>query len=135
MVAAGFALMLEGGSLTPVAADYESAAEIAALEAAPAPQLSEAQKIERLIGFVHNLKDAVFIRNGEEYSAEQAAQHMQLKLKNAGSRVQTADEFIERCASRSFLSGKDYQIRLAGRTRPSAEVLREELRKIETGEG
>lgn len=116
----------------------QAAAAAAPMASAPvsrssrAPPLTEAQKIDRLITYIGNLQGAVFIRNGDEHTAAEAAQHMQMKREKAGDRVKTVDDFIRLCASRSYLSGKAYQIRLAdGRTLTSEQVLREELARLE----
>jgi len=93
--------------------------------------LSETQKIESLITSIETLKGAVFIRNGSEYSAEQAAHHLRMKWDKAGSKVKTAEDFIDKCASRSSLSGQKYQIRFAnGKTENSEDYFHDELRKI-----
>jgi hypothetical protein len=93
--------------------------------------LSEAQKIESLITSIETLKGAVFIRNGSEYSAEQAAHHLRMKWDKAGSRVKSAEDFIEKCASKSSMSGEKYQIRFAnGKVENSEDYFHDELRKI-----
>lgn len=79
--------------------------------AAFSQDVSETEKIQYLIALVENLQDAKFIRNGTEYDAKQAADHLRLKLKKAGGRVKTANDFINFCASRSFLSGEPYRIK------------------------
>ena len=61
----------------------------------------EARKIEHLIAAVARLSDAKFIRNGVAYDAAKAAEHLRLKLREAGARVATAEDFIRLCASRS----------------------------------
>lgn len=116
----------------------QAAVAAAPMASAPAPQssaappLTESQKIDRLIAYVGNLKSAVFIRNGDEHTAIEAAKHLQMKREKAGDRVKTADDFIRLCASKSYWSGKAYQIRLAdGRTRSAEDVLREELARLE----
>ncbi len=96
-----------------------------------APQ-TEAQKIEALIQAVADLEGAVFIRNGSEYTAKAAADHLRLKWKNAGRRVKTAPEFIQYCASGSSLSDRPYEIRLKdGRTVLSRDWLWTELKRTE----
>jgi hypothetical protein len=103
---------------------------LASVAVARAP-LTEIQKIESLITSIETLKGAVFIRNGSEYSAEQAAHHIRMKWDKAGSRVKTAEDFIEKCASQSSMSGEKYQIRFAnGKVQNSEDYFREELRKI-----
>ena len=90
----------------------------------------EKKKIEYLIFSVENLKGAKFIRNGSEYDGKQAAEHLRLKLKKAGAKVQTADDFIRLCASQSYMTGKPYMIRLSeGKIIRSEEYFREQLKK------
>jgi hypothetical protein len=91
---------------------------------------TEKKKIDFLIFSVENLKGAVFIRNGSEYDGKKAAEHLRLKLKNAGSRVQTADDFIRLCASRSYTTSKPYMIRFSdGKTIKSEKYFREKLKE------
>jgi len=73
----------------------------------------EQQKIEYLIGSIGQLHDAHFIRNGTEYDADRAADHLRTKLRYAGSRIRTAEDFIRYCATGSSVTGEKYQIRFA----------------------
>jgi len=82
----------------------------------------EAAKIQHLIGSVETLEGAKFIRNGSEYDAQSAANHLRLKLKNAGKRVRTAEDFIKYCASKSSITGEAYLIRFTDGTTVKAEV-------------
>jgi hypothetical protein len=89
----------------------------------------EKKKIEFLISSVENLKGAKFIRNGSEYDGKQAAEHLRMKLQNALV-VETADDFIRLCASKSSVSGKPYMIRLPdGKTIKSEEYFRKKLKE------
>lgn len=100
----------------------------------PAPRQlpTEQQKIDYLIAVVADLHDAAFIRNGTAYDASQAAAHMRLKLRFAGSRVKTADDFIRCCATGSSVSGVNYTIRFAnGPTVDAASWLRSKLAAYE----
>jgi hypothetical protein len=98
---------------------------------APAP-LSEAQKIEALIQAVARLQGAVFLRNGSEHTPAEAAEHLRLKWRKAGSRVKTAPDFIRLCATGSSVSGRPYEIRLRdGRTVPARDWLWTELKRLE----
>ena len=100
-----------------------------ALAAGPAPL--EARKIDFLIGAIETLQDAQFIRNGTAYDAAAAASHLRLKLRYAGSRVASADDFIRLCATGSSLSGKPYQIRYTdGRVVSSEAFLRQRLNEF-----
>ena len=95
-------------------------------------QLSEAQKIQALIHSVETLQGAVFIRNGTEYDAAKAASHLRMKLDYAGKKVRTAEQFIDKLATGSSMTGKPYKIRFAdGRTVESAVFFHEQLRKLE----
>ena len=91
----------------------------------------EKKKIEFLLSSVENLKGAKFIRNGSEYDdGKAAADHLRMKLKTAGSRVKNSDDFIRLCASRSYITGKPYMIRLSnGKTIKSEEYFREKLKE------
>jgi hypothetical protein len=97
-----------------------------------AAHLSEAQKIEALIASVGQLKGAVFIRNGSEHQAPEAAAHLRRKLDYAGKRIHTAEQFIDKLATGSSMTGKPYRIRFAdGHSVESAVYFREQLRKLE----
>ena len=52
----------------------------------------------------------LFIRNGKEYSAPEAREHLQMKRKRGKRHYSDTEEFIEKIASKSSLSGKDYLI-------------------------
>jgi hypothetical protein len=94
--------------------------------------LTEAEKIEQLLSEVETVKGDVFIRNGVEYSAKDAADHLRTKLQAAGDKIATAEEFIENVASASSLSGEPYRIRLANGTEVlAADYLREKLAQLE----
>lgn len=94
--------------------------------------LTEEQKITHLITFIRNLKGAIFVRNGDEHTAQAAADHLQMKREKAGARVKTAEEFIDKIASKSSMSGELYMIRFAnGKVFPCQMVLSNELQKLE----
>lgn len=110
-----------------------AAAPSAALAPSQPAPLTEAQKIDRLIGYVAQLDDVAFIRNGKEHTAADAAKHMQLKRDKAGERCDTAEEFIRVCASFSSRSGEAYLMRFPdGRTRTAEDVLREQLAAMDS---
>ena len=87
-----------------------------------AQESHEADKIQYLISSIETLKGANFIRNGKMYDAGRAADHLRLKLKAAGDRVKTAEDFIRLCASKSSLSGEPYRIRFSDGTTVETEV-------------
>lgn len=90
----------------------------------------EKKKIDFLLSSVENMRGAKFIRNGTEHDGKEAAAHLRMKLQKAGGKVQTADDFIRLCASKSFLSGKPYRIRSSdGKTVDSGKYFREKLKE------
>ncbi|MBS0580822.1 MAG: DUF5329 family protein [Proteobacteria bacterium] len=92
----------------------------------------ERQKIDYLIGSVEGLQGAEFFRNGKSYDAQEAGKHLRLKLRLAGSRIATADDFIRLCGSVSSMSGLPYQIRFSdGHTVSSEAYLRQKLAEFD----
>ena len=72
----------------------------------------EQQRIDFLLHSVETSKGIVFIRNGSEYDGPAAAKHLRMKLKYAGERIQTAEQFVEYCASESSVTHRKYTVRL-----------------------
>jgi hypothetical protein len=96
--------------------------------------LTEAQKIERLIGKVESATGTVFVRNGVEHSPVDAAKHLRQKLDAATGRIATASQFIDVIASKSSLTGEDYKIYYSdGRVETTAKFFHDELAKLEGG--
>jgi hypothetical protein len=92
---------------------------------------SETAKIRYLIGSVETLQGVTFLRNGGEYDAKKAADHLRLKLKTAGDRVKTAEDFIRLCGSKSSISGEAYRMRFPDGTTIDAEAFfRERLKAL-----
>lgn len=101
---------------------------LAALTGASNPSPIEDARIEYLLTAVASLQDAQFIRNGKTYDSKAAVDHLRTKLRAAGSRVQTAEDFIRDCASKSSISGNPYEIRFAdGTVLLAADFLRQKL--------
>lgn len=55
--------------------------------------------------------NCIFIRNGSDYKPEAARDHLQMKRKRGKRYFNSAEEFIEKIASKSSWSGKNYVIR------------------------
>ncbi len=97
-----------------------------------AGRLSEEERIDAMIKTLEQLKDAIFIRNDEEYDAKSAADHLRMKWQYAGRRITTARQFITLIATKSSVSGKPYLIRFEdGREMTSEAFLTAELEKLE----
>lgn len=98
---------------------------------AGASELSEQQKIEALLDSLKEIPGAVFVRNGTDYTADQAVDHLRRKLTAAGGRVKTAEDFIACCASGSSISGEPYRIKFPdGRMVNSADYFRAKLNDL-----
>ena len=69
-------------------------------------------EIDYLLSAVAN-SQCEFYRNGSWYGPTSAADHLATKYKYLAARdqVQSAEDFIEKAATRSSLSGRDYAIR------------------------
>ena len=94
-------------------------------------KLTEMEKIENLILSIEKLDSAQFYRNGTYYTAQKAAEHLRMKVGKAGSRVKTAQDFIDKVASESYLSGEKYKIVYSdGRSVTSESFLSEKLRLL-----
>lgn len=72
----------------------------------------ETKNIDRLLVIIENSTEK-FLRDGVEYSGSDAAKHLRTKRSQFGKPIETLDEFIEKIASRSIISGKPYQIKLS----------------------
>ncbi len=98
------------------------------------PSESEHRLIDTLIQRVAKMGSMTFLRNGSEYNAADAAdaaKHMQAKYEHFKKEIVTAEDFIERCATRSEMTGQAYRVKLTnGVVRESNEFLRAELRSL-----
>ena len=98
---------------------------------ARAAEEPEAARIRYLVSAIETLRGATFIRNGSEYDSGAAADHLRLKLRSAGKRVKTAEDFIRLCGTRSSVSGEPYRIRFAdGTLVETAAFFREALKRF-----
>ena len=69
-------------------------------------------EINYMLNFVE-ISGCEFYRNGSWYDSVQAQQHLRAKFDylSARNRIATAEDFIERAASKSSLSGRSYEVR------------------------
>ena len=67
------------------------------------------QTIQHLIGFVSG-SDLTFVRNAGEYTPGEAANHMEKKYRHFRGDIETPEDFIELCATKSLMSGKPYLV-------------------------
>ena len=89
-------------------------------------------EIRQLLGYVER-SGCVVSRNGSWYSASDARAHLEKKYRYLLDKgwVDTTEDFIDRAATASSMSGKPYQVQCDGR-KPvsSAEWLTTELQRL-----
>ena len=88
-------------------------------------------EVEKTISHLLKLveeSNCTFIRNDEEHDAQNAAQHIKKKYDYFKDKIDTPEEFIELCATKSLMSGRPYMVRCEGdRKTPTADWLKAAL--------
>ena len=84
-------------------------------DAHAAPTAAAMVEINYLLGLIEE-SGCEFFRNGTWYDAPQAQVHLREKFDvlAASDQIKTAEDFIEKAASNSSMSGRPYQIKCAG---------------------
>ena len=67
-------------------------------------------EINHLLSYIAQ-SDCTYIRNGKNYTAMEAHDHIARKYESVKRRIKTSEAFIQKIASSSSLSGKPYLIR------------------------
>jgi Family of unknown function (DUF5329) len=78
--------------------------------AAGSPEGPAKDEIDHLLQYVA-ASSCTFVRNGSEYSADKAREHLTDKYRFAGSRISTAEDFIRYLATKSSFSGEAYHVK------------------------
>ena len=103
---------------------------LAAVTSARATPTADAiEEVSYLLAFVEH-SGCEFYRNGTWYDSKKARAHLQTKYEilAAKGRINSAEEFIDRVATASSVSGQPYQVRcLDGEPRTSSQWLRSVL--------
>lgn len=102
-----------------------------AAQAAPLPPVPRAE-VDALLTRLQT-SGCEFNRNGSWYAGAEAKAHLLKKLDYLEGKdlVRTAEQFIERGASASSMSGKPYQVRCAGQAPVQSAVwLKAELQQV-----
>ena len=86
-------------------------------------------EIKHLIEYIENSK-CTFIRNGKEYSTEEALTHIQNKYEYAKRWIKSAEDFIKYTVTKSSMSGQPYTVWCNGQKILSAEWLAAELKRF-----
>ncbi|NDK38626.1 hypothetical protein DT603_07200 [Pseudoxanthomonas gei] len=96
-----------------------------------APSAKAKAEIARLIAVLGDSK-CRFQRNGSWYDAAEARAHLQRKydylLKK--NKVDTAEQFVERAASRSSLSGRPYRVKCGSTEQAASTWFLGELQRL-----
>ncbi|WP_266159632.1 DUF5329 domain-containing protein [Dyella silvatica] len=89
------------------------------------------KEVTALLTFVGS-STCTFIRNGSDYDAKSAQDHLKTKLDYLQRKqlIDSAEDFIARAASTSSMSGKPYMVRCDGHELASADWLRQELQRM-----
>jgi NAD(P)-dependent dehydrogenase (short-subunit alcohol dehydrogenase family) len=85
-------------------------------------------EVEYLLEFVAR-SACTFHRNGEDYSSVDAADHLRLKYRRGKKYVNSAEQYIDRLASKSSWSDEQYTVTCDGHTQTSKAWLHEALRE------
>lgn len=97
-----------------------------------APSAVEMTRIERLLTMIAARRDMRLVRNGTEHDTDTAVSFLRGKLKHYGNDIKTAEEFIDRLASKSSTTGQLYWVKLPdGREIPAGDFLRIELVRLD----
>ncbi len=82
-----------------------------------APPAAAEIEINHLLGLIEE-SGCEFFRNGTWYDAQRARAHLRAKYEAlaANNQIKTAEDFIEKAASNSSISGRPYQIKCGSGT-------------------
>jgi len=92
------------------------------------PDASAQREIDHLLEFVAR-SSCTFVRNGADYPASKAGEHLAGKFRYAASRIATAEDLIRDLASRSSVSGQAYRVKCGKADMPAGVWLTEELQR------
>ena len=96
---------------------FRTIAMFALLSIVASATLAEDQTVGVEIDFLINAvseSGCKFVRNGKEHTADEAVDHLQMKARRGKRYYDTTEEFIDRIASKSSWSGKQYLIQCDG---------------------
>lgn len=73
------------------------------------PNTDDTATIEYLIGYVSQ-SDMIFVRNFGEHAPQKAAKHIRDKYEHFYDDIDSPETFIELCATKSLITGRDYTV-------------------------
>jgi len=84
------------------------------------------EDVDYLLNYVAD-SGCTFIRNSERHDGTEAAAHLRAKYEQDKRHIKSAEQFIDRLASASSLSGQPYVVSCGGQTQTSRDWLNEAL--------
>ena len=92
----------------------------------PGAMADTGEDINYLLDYVAE-SGCTFIRNGIRHEPDVAAEHLRLKYEQDRAHINSAEDFIDRLASASSLSGQPYVVTCGGEAKTSRDWLQEAL--------
>ncbi|MDK2126315.1 DUF5329 domain-containing protein [Parachitinimonas caeni] len=86
-------------------------------------------EVKHLLSYVGH-STCEFLRNGEAYAANDAKSHLEMKYQKTKDRLGSADDFVNKVANGSSMTGRPYEIRCQGSKQLAAAWLNAELIKF-----
>jgi hypothetical protein len=87
---------------------------------------AEDKEIAFLLSYIAE-SDCIFIRNGDEYQAKAASEHLEMKYNHVRNRIKSAENFIDKIATKSSFSGRPYEVLCNSARLPTKTWLEEAL--------
>lgn len=81
----------------------------------------EEARINAMLNALAQKQDLTFVRNGDAHNCEEAVSHLRLKLGNTRNRIDPAEQFIDKVASSSSITGKPYIVKIPGKSDENAQ--------------
>ncbi len=81
-----------------------------------APDAKSKIEIDHLLAYIKS-SEVIFIRNGKEYPVADGLKHIQKKFNHFNAKIITSEDFIEKTATKSEMSGNAYQVKLKDNTK------------------
>lgn len=89
-------------------------------------------EVAHLLGFIEK-SDCIFTRNGKNYDSIQARAHIEKKFAYLKKKIDSTEQFIRYSATKSSITGKEYEVSCAGVSLTSREWLEGELKRYRAG--
>ena len=91
----------------------------------PVPSFAETRQvdaeIDHLLQYIRS-SGCMFIRNGKEHDPKATVQHIMVKYNYFKKEIESAERFIELCASKSTVTHTSYKISCAGQPQSESKA-------------